>query len=441
MKKAQINRRVVPHRPGNGAGTGNSHSSALTRILIASHSHPRLSKGGAEIAAFQLYDALQRRPGFESWFLGCVRDQMNQKLGATISQPFTEREYLYSGAEFDWFKFANRDAKFPREFRALLEQLQPQILHFHHYLNFGVEAFLHVRETLPSCKIIVTLHEYLAICHHFGQMITRPDRTLCYEANPTKCSSCFTELTPSDFSLRTWYIRRFFDLVDHFVAPSHFLADRYIAWGIPKDRMSVIENLVVPSRATNRRPEANGRGGLLRVGFFGQISALKGINVFLEAAEIMEQRKVTNIVFEIYGDYSGAPPDFQAEFISRLKNVGRNVKFHGPYDQYRVDALMQAVDLVVVPSIWWENSPLVIQEALRNRRPIVCSDVGGMAEKVRDGIDGYHFPVGNSIALASLLLQLVETPGRLMSMGKTIGSPATTNEITDRYAELYASLS
>src|SRR3984885_3155535 len=276
MKKTQSNRRVVPHRPGNGAGTGNAHSSALTRILIASHSHPRLSKGGAEIAAFQLYDALQRRPGFESWFLGCVRDQMNQKLGATISQPFAEREYLYSGAEFDWFKFANRDANFPREFRALLEQLQPQILHFHHYLNFGVEAFLHVRETLPNCKIVVTLHEYLAICHHFGQMITKPDRTLCYEANPTKCSSCFTELTPSDFSLRTWYIRRFFDLVDRFVAPSHFLADRYIAWGIPKDRMSVIENLIVPSRATNRRPDAVGGRGLLRVGFFGQISALKG---------------------------------------------------------------------------------------------------------------------------------------------------------------------
>jgi glycosyltransferase involved in cell wall biosynthesis len=440
MKKTQSNRRV-PRHAGNGAGTGKTDASALTRILIASHSHPQISKGGAEIAAFQLYDALRRRPGYESWFLGCVRDQVNQRVGATITQPFTEREFLYAGAEFDWFKFANRDANFPREFRALLNQLQPQILHFHHYLNFGVEAFLHVRETLPNCKIVVTLHEYLAICHHFGQMITKPDRTLCYEATPTKCAACFTELAPSDFSLRTWYIRRFFELVDHFVAPSQFLAERYIAWGIPQERMSVIENLIVPPRVTNRRAEAVDRAGLLRVGFFGQISALKGINVLLEAAEIIEQRKVTNVVFEIYGDYSGAPPEFQAEFLARMKNVGRNVKFHGPYDQHRVDALMQAVDVVVVPSIWWENSPLVIQEALRNRRPILCSDVGGMAEKVRDGIDGYHFPVGNSVALASSLLQLADKPNRLTSIGKTMGSPATTNEITDRYAQLYASLS
>ena len=67
---------------------------------------------------------------------------------------------------------------------------------------------------------------------------------------------------------------------------------------------------------------------------------------------------------------------------------------------------MNSVDLVLVPSIWWENSPMVIQEALRNRRPVVCSDIGGMAEKVVDGRDGFSFPVGNPVALASLLRRL-----------------------------------
>ena len=89
------------------------------RVLVASHSHPQLSKGGAEIAAYQLFKALQGRPGYEPWFLGCVRDQMNQKLGATISQPFSEREYLYSTGAFDWFKFSNADPKFPHEFRTI----------------------------------------------------------------------------------------------------------------------------------------------------------------------------------------------------------------------------------------------------------------------------------------------------------------------------------
>ena len=72
------------------------------RVLIASHSHPKVSKGGAEIAAYELYSGLRQRPAFDAHFLGCVRGEMNQKLGATISQPFAEREYLYASGAFDW---------------------------------------------------------------------------------------------------------------------------------------------------------------------------------------------------------------------------------------------------------------------------------------------------------------------------------------------------
>jgi len=408
-------------------------------VLMAAHSHPKISKGGAEIAAYALFSALAKSPDFDLHFLGCVRDEINQKLGATISQPFSEREYLYSGGSFDWFKFSNTDPNFPREFRALLKKLQPQVVHFHHYINFGVEAFLHVKEVLPDCRIVLTLHEYLALCHHYGQMVTKQNTTLCYESDPLRCTRCFKEVTPSDFFLRKLYIQRFYDLVDHFIAPSNFLADRYIAWGINKERISTMENLIPPVQSEYVSPSKN-KGELIRIGFFGQISKLKGINVLLEAAEILEEREAHNVVVEIFGDYSGQPPEFQSDFLARLEKVGRNVKFHGPYDQNRVDRLMQAVDAVIVPSIWWENSPVVIQEALRNRRPLICSDIGGMAEKVRDGIDGFHFPVGNSVALASLLLNIAATPAQLADIDRTIRVPDPVQKATDRYADLYTSL-
>lgn len=409
------------------------------RILIASHSHPMLSKGGAEIAAYQLFKSLGEHPGYEASFLGCVRDQMNQKLGATISQPFTEREYLYSTGGFDWFKFSNPDSNFPKELRTLLRKLQPDIFHFHHYINFGVEAFLHVKETLPDCRIVVTLHEYLALCHHFGQMVTKQNKTLCYEATPLRCTNCFKDITPSDFFLRNTYIHRFFDLVDHFISPSHFLAERYIKWGIPAEKMSVIEN-VIPHPLTSNKGVAEERSGPLRIGFFGQVSFLKGINVLFEAAEILEERECYDLVFEIFGDHSGQPPEFQADFLARLAKVGRNVKFHGPYDQNRVDQLMRSVDAILMPSIWWENSPVVIQEAMRNRKPIICSDIGGMAEKVRDGQDGFHFPVGNSVALASLLLKLVDSPDKLTQVSESMQYPPAAEYIVNCHEELYANL-
>lgn len=419
--------------------SADSKSAAALRVLIAAHSHPQVSKGGAEIAAFNLYSALGESPKYESWFLGCVREQMNQKLGATISQPFSEREYLYSAGAFDWFKFSNKDANFPREFRALLRDLKPQILHFHHYINFGVEAFLHVRETLPECKIVLTLHEYLALCHHFGQMVTKPNRLLCYEATAIRCTNCFKDISPSDFFLRKMYIQRFLDLVDRFIAPSDFLAQRYAAWGVPRDRISVIENIIPP--LIDKKVDESGEGNdILRVGFFGQISQLKGINVLFDAAANLEEWKADNIAFEIYGDYSGQPKEFQEEFLTRLAKVGRNVKLHGPYEQHRVDRLMQEVDLVLVPSIWWENSPVVIQEALRNGRPVICSDIGGMAEKVRHGLDGLHFPVGNSVALAALLQRFARDPKRLAAIATTIRPPSTVRETLDKHSQLYDSL-
>jgi glycosyltransferase involved in cell wall biosynthesis len=271
-------------------------------------------------------------------------------------------------------------------------------------------------------------------------MITKRESALCYEATPNQCAACFDDIPASDFFLRKLYIQRFFELVDHFIAPSQFLAERYIAWGIARERMSVIEN-AIPAPKRRPRPAAGIQTGkVLRVGFFGQISSLKGINVLFEAAAILLDAKQNGIVFEIHGDYRNQPPDLQEDFLRRLAKAGRNVKFHGPYDERRVDALMQTVDLILVPSIWWENSPVVIQEALRNRRLVVCSDIGGMAEKIRDGVDGFHFPVGNSTALAALLRQLAKMQPKLMKLQSTMASPPSMDYVVNRHTELYGTL-
>ena len=389
------------------SGSFEPKNSSAKRVLIMSHSHPQLSNGGAEVAAHYLYKQLQCHPDFSSWFLGCTRDSCISKLGARFIQPFSDSEYIYTVSSFDWFKFSNLDPVFPEEFRMLLSELRPDIVHFHHYINFGVEAILHVRKVLPDCKIIVTLHEYLAICHHFGQMVTKQNQNLCSKSTDIKCTRCFPNFSPSDFFLRKLYIQRFFDLVDHFISPSSFLADRYIDWGIPAEKMSVIENLTSPSKQ-QIKPINFLHNGILRIGFFGQISVLKGINVLLDAAYILEETSEYRIVFEIHGDYSNQPIEFQEDFISRLDRAGRNVIYRGVYDQDSVDSLMQSVDFVIVPSIWWENSPVVIQEALRNNKPILCSGIGGMKEKVTNGIDGFHFPVGDALSLVSILRNVVD---------------------------------
>jgi glycosyltransferase involved in cell wall biosynthesis len=73
--------------------------------------------------------------------------------------------------------------------------------------------------------------------------------------------------------------------------------------------------------------------------------------------------------------------------------------------------LLADVDWVVVPSVWYENAPLVIQEAFQHGRPVICSDIGGMAEKVTDGVDGLHFRAGDARDLAATLQRAVTSPG------------------------------
>jgi glycosyltransferase involved in cell wall biosynthesis len=410
-------------------------SSQSLRVLIASHSHPKVSNGGAEIAAYHLYQELKQVAGYKTWFLGCDRDLAADRAGVVLSQPFSDDEYLYCTGAFDWFKFANLDTRFRTEIENLFLKLAPDVVHFHHHINFGVEVFQHLKRVLPNCKIVLTLHEYLAICHHFGQMVSKKRHNLCYQSSPAQCHKCFPEFQKSDFFLRKLYIERYFDLVDIFVAPSQFLADRYIAWGIPAAKMVVLENLVPASAPTPPPPLSE--EGPLRIGFFGQISPLKGSNIIFDAAEALAKENAADVSFDIFGDYHGQPPEFQAAFLERLGTAGSNIRFHGPYDRERVNTLMQSVHAILVPSIWWENSPVVIQEALRNRRPVICSDIGGMAEKIRDGIDGFHFMAGNAMALTSLLRQLAADRTKLTDLtARMTGQPALESRL-DHFTGLY----
>lgn len=411
------------------------------RVLIAAHSHPRLTRGGAEIAAYELYNALSEREDCEAWFLGCDRNPGGEQNGKPIRQPYADREYIYAAGNFHWFNLANRDVNYPRALAELISTLQPDIVHFHHYAWFGVESLAIPRRVVSGVKIVLTLHEYLAICLHHGQMITRPDRKLCFEASTHDCAACFPDVAKEDFFLRRRYIQAFFESVDHFLSPSAFLAERYVAWGIAPQKISVLENVVRAPAATTACGHSRS-DRIFRVGFFGQISPLKGIGVLFEAARQLERQNRTDIVFDIFGEYQYQPADLQEEYKLLAKDIGANVHvlLRGGYRPDRIDALMQSVDVVVVPSIWWENSPIVIEEALRNRRPVLCSGIGGMAEKVRDGLDGFHFPVGSAVDLAALIARLCDNRDILDKVRDTMRTPSAPSTTCQKHVDCYRGL-
>jgi glycosyltransferase involved in cell wall biosynthesis len=254
------------------------------------------------------------------------------------------------------------------------------------------------------------------------------------------CARCFPELTPADFFRRKQYIMRFLDLVDHFVSPSHFLAERYTAWGIPASKIAVIENASSVATTTKPAPRPREPDGRLLVGFFGQVSELKGVDVLLDAAAHLARDRVDNVSIEINGDHGQT--EWKDKFLQRLESRPPNVFFAGPYRYQDVDRLMQRLDVIVVPSIWWENSPVVIQEALRNGRPVVCSDIGGMAEKVADHVNGIHFRTGSSEDLARVLRRLAQNASLLSDLQRTARNSRTNDDDPFmKHIELYRELS
>src|SRR5690606_10714821 len=194
------------------------------------------------IAAYNLFRAYRDDPAVEeAWFLGRV-DRGNEAPSGAIGMR-RQDEYTWDQGIGDWhlLKAAHRDSLLDG-FADLLRALRPTTVHLHHYMHLGIEALRVIRQVVPQARIVVTLHEYMAICRNNGQMIKADGKRLCTRATPEECRLCYPQHTAEDFWLRRHFLMGHFDLVDRFVSPSDFLRERYIAWGIAPERIEVIEN-------------------------------------------------------------------------------------------------------------------------------------------------------------------------------------------------------
>lgn len=377
------------------------------RILVISHAHPDFSLGGGEIAAYNLFKAYRANDQVEdAWFLARA-DRGRGVTGAITLR--RAHEYLWEQGVHDWLrmKAAHQDS-IVTWFADLIRALKPTVVHTHHYAHLGLEYLRVIKQVDPAIKIIMTLHEYMAICSNNGQMIKTGGVRLCSRESYDECAQCFPDKTAEDFWLRKHYYQNYFELVDQFVSPSEFLRKRYIQWGLKPERITVIENGQSDEPSLPPRDLAEGETRN-RFGFFGQITPYKGLDVVLAALNQMPEKERRKISLEVHGANLELQPTEYREKVEKLREplIEQGVvQWVGPYQPHEFRGRMANIDWVLIPSIWWENSPMVIQEAFIAGRPVVCSDIGGMAEKVHHGVDGVHVPVGNVFKWVKILSAL-----------------------------------
>lgn len=394
------------------------------RILEVAHANPATSPGGAEISALNLRDALRDIAGAEVLLAAAAEP-------STIGNPHTQLGWeddpgvaLVASAT-DWSFMSWRSPEYARNWSEILRNFQPDVIHLHHVAQVGVELPMVAKMVLPGVPVAVTTHEFLTMCPRSGQMLDR-DGGLCTSANARKCARCMEWGMPLAAS-RTHYVKSCLRSVDWFISPSHFVRERLAVDMIPPERSSVIPNatparVLVPRKRESRDP--------LKLAYLGQHTPTKGLEILLQAMSLIRASDAgKSVTLDVYGDGADRFGDGFPERVNALRELsGRRVKFRGRYDQSALDGILAGVDAIVVPSTWWENSPLVISEAKAAGVKVICSDIGGMAEAVRVPDDGWHFRVGDAAHLAEVVQAVWE--GTLERSGSARG--AGTMEVTAR---------
>jgi len=352
----------------------------------------------------------------------------------------------------------------------LLGAVQPDVVHVHNLLNlsFALPAIARSRR-IP---VVATLHDYTLVCPSGGQRIHRAERHVCHTIDVERCARCFrqspffaqmsvgaiagdggasrvvraaaaavlrrfpaaaarlssvaarTPVVPvraEEIADRLTAARAVFDDIDLFVAPSRSIASEFQRLGLDRSKIRVSDYGFVPLRIGVRKPA----GAPLRIGYVGTLVWHKGVHVLLDAVRTLPRDRYELKIF-------GSPdvfPDYVADLQS--KAAGLPVRFMGAFRRDQIADVYRQMDVLVVPSLWLENSPLVIHEAFMAGVPVVGARIGGIADLVEDGRSGLLYEATSSAGLAGALRKLLDLPQRLAEFSQRL--PAVKSIAVDAH--------
>jgi glycosyltransferase involved in cell wall biosynthesis/MoaA/NifB/PqqE/SkfB family radical SAM enzyme len=313
-------------------------------------------------------------------------------------------------------------------FAELVKKLNPDIAHIGHvnHLSTGLIDELN-KIKIP---IVFTLHDFWLMCPR-GQFLTRSignenNFQLCEKQYDKKCATdCYKvyfsgregNQTTEIENWSSWIHQRMIETkaiikkVDLFIAPSNYLRDRFINdFDVPENKIIYLD-YGFPTEYLTQTEKSKEKTNYT-FGYIGTHIPAKGINILIEAFKQIEEPATLRIFGRTNGQSTNA--------LKALAETSKNkIEFSGEYINHNLaNDVFSNVDCIVVPSIWGENSPLVIHEAQSSKVPVITADFGGMKEYVQHNVNGLLFEHRNTNSLAEQMKFAVSNPDKMKKLGE-----------------------
>ncbi len=393
-------------------------------ILKIIHGYPPIYNAGSEVYSQSICNELSKQHKVsvftreENPYSPCFSIR-EQKVNDNLTLYFVNNPQSKDGY---------RHKQMDDNFAELVKKLSPDIAHIGHvnHLSTGLIDELN-KLKIP---IVYTLHDFWLMCPR-GQFLTQSigkenNFQLCEKQDDKKCAiDCYKVYfsgreESEDTDIKNWssWIRQrmietksIINKVDLFIAPSNYLRNRFINdLGVQESKIIYLDYGFPIEYLTQTEKSKEKKN--YTFGYIGTHIPAKGVNILIEAFKQIEEQAT----LKIYGRPNGQSTNVLKALAKTSKN---KIEFAGEYINHNLaNDVFSNVDCIVVPSIWGENSPLVIHEAQSCKIPVITADFGGMKEYVQHNINGLLFEHRNSNSLTEQMEFAIANPDKMKTLGE-----------------------
>ncbi len=355
-------------------------------------------------------------------------------------------------------------------FAAIVAQVKPAIVHLHARTAAVSERLIDIAHA-AGARVVFTYHTPTASCLR-GDMMLFGETPCDGRVEVRRCTACalaglaaprplawaaaslpgaLKRLAPGDATARPWQALgvpalmaeamatglRFLGKVDAVVAVAHWVEQVLARNGVPAGKITLSRQGVDLRARAPAASAARPAGGPLRIGYFGRIDRTKGPDLLAAA---IGARPGLQVRLDVHGiDQSGGASAAGA-CLARAAAADGRVRLLPSLPASEVVAAMAGYDLIAVPSRWQETGPLVVLEAFAAGTPVLGARLGGVAELVRDGVDGVLVAPGDAAAWAAAIEALAADRPRLEALRRGVAPPRTMDAAARDMAALYERL-